>query len=633
MIRICAWRRTLAASACLPILLLVAVGCNERTAGTGPDLTQGTAVDLLTRDVATPQDLGGAAPDLATTDDLIAPADDLLTASSDLLAMNDLLPADDLLVTNDLLAFDLAPEPQLVICHIPMNDPLHPTLVSIDASAAAVHFDHGDPMGLATATTFVDAAAAPGGLGTEAQPLQRITDALVLQRCRYRATGERGRLELAPGVFNLSYDAATLADNPTYETGPIVIDFPVTVHGATTIPTDGGSRPVAGYDGYSASNATYVVAATPLAAQDAQSLLLIADTANVAVEGLILRSGSCHVSSLCPTGSTVSTWGGAGILVIRSTAVELTGNVAEPGFFAAFETWGSTATLRNNYASDTEICVSCISGPGRVDVLGNRFDNGLGGVFVGPTLANTPFSLGTQAAAFPIAQFTPQADLALDVTIDDNILSGHTRNGNAFGVRIVAYGRDTASKVTRQIVTAHVRNNRVENDNGSAGASQGVLIDAGFSDRLASVLLTATMFIDLLGNTLHTTDKPIAVMTMRAQTLLGGAASQWKQYGPLETATIVVDSDAVYPDDFRVDHLAADPLADKTTAGGSCTTDADCSTATYRSKALPGLCNASKICQCLPGLVDTTGTCTDPRPTSNVIVINSKLIAPGTAIP
>lgn len=183
MIRDRAWRRTLAASACLPILVLVAAGCNERGAGAGPDLSQGTADDLLTESsdlLATTHDLGGAPPDLAAANDLIAAADDLLMESSDL------LPPDDLLAATDLLIVDMAPEPQLSICHVPENDPLHPTIAIVSASAAAEHFDHGDPMGLATATTFVDAAAAPGGLGTETQPLQRITDALALQRCRYR---------------------------------------------------------------------------------------------------------------------------------------------------------------------------------------------------------------------------------------------------------------------------------------------------------------------------------------------------------------------------------------------------------------------------------------------------------------
>jgi len=532
---------------------------------------------------------------------------------------------------------DLAPVPpvdgavaRVTICH----DPMSPTIVDVPASEVAAHVAHGDPIGVPSALLFVDANAAAVGLGTQSAPFRRVTDALALMRCRTRATGETGDIRLAAGVHTVSYDAALLAANPTYEPGPIIVDFPVRLRGATQVALDSDGHPRPDYSLYGASNATFVVAQAPLGPEDSQSLIFVADTTDVTVEGLVLSSGHCRVASLCPGRPTVMTRGGVALQTVRANRVTLRGNVIQPGFQSGVDTRGSSVSLRTTYASDTAICVACISGPGTVEVVANRLDNGLGGVFAAPTLGNTPFSLGTQASAFTIPPFTAAAAPTLDLTVDDNVLSGHTRNVTAFGVRLAVYGRDTTAAVTRQVMTARVRNNRVAADNGGVGASQGLIVDSGFSDRLATGVLAGTLFVVATGNTFTVSGAKISAMTMRQQPLLNASnLGQWKTFAPLDRGTLVIDSDLTYPTGFRVDLFAVDPLADKTLSGTACTTDADCSSATYRGQALPGSCNASKLCECLPGLTDVGGTCTDASPPANVVVINGAVIAPGTTVP
>src|SRR5262249_50221188 len=153
---------------------------------------------------------------------------------------------------------------------------------------------------------------------TKSQPFGRITDALALQRCRWRASSERGDILVAAGTHKVSYDAAVLAMDANAEPGPLVIDFPVRVIGATAVPLDADLHPKAGYDVYATIGATFLVANPALGPDDSQILVLIADTSDVTVSGLVLVSGNCHQQALCPGATPVTTWGGSGIWAVRS---------------------------------------------------------------------------------------------------------------------------------------------------------------------------------------------------------------------------------------------------------------------------------------------------------------------------
>lgn len=562
-----------------------------------------------------------------------------LAANNDLTVEHDLAVSDDLSVvtdlgseTEDLFTGDLAPSPTpqpVTICHA--TTPGHATLLAVSPDEVAAHVGHGDPFGVANATVYVGAAGT-GGLGTESAPFGRATDALALERCRYRATGETGDIRFSAGAHPLSYDSGVLAANPSFEPGPVIIDFPVRLHGATQVSLDDSGRPLPDYTLYDATNSTIIAADAALGPADTQVIFLIADTSGVTVEGFVVSSGHCHIAALCPGKPTVADRGGVGFLPVRADNLTLRNNIIQPGFFSGVDSRGSTVSVHTTYASDTENCVACISGPGRVEVVDNRLDNGLGGVFAAPALGNVPFSLGTQAAAFTVPQVSPSPDPTLDIDVENNVLSGHTRSNTAFGVRLAVYGKDSASTVTRQVLTAQVRNNRIADDLGGNGATQGVLIDAGFPDRLATGTLAGTLFADVSGNTITVPNPKLTVLTMRAQALLNPAPANWKTFAPLDRATIVVDSDVTYPDDFRVDHFATDPLAGQTKgSGNSCSVDNDCSSAFYRTVHLPGSC-VSGACVCLPGFTDDTGVCNGPA-LSNVVVINGAVIPPGTAIP
>jgi len=308
--------------------------------------------------------------------------------------------------------------------------------------------------------------------------------------------------------------------------------------------------------------------------------------------------------------------------------------VAFPGFASAIDAWQSDLRAERSYATDTDICGLCFSGSGRYEVVSNRVEDGLGGVFVagavGPSALTV--SLGTQAGELTVPDVVGTAETRVDFLVAGNVLTRHFRSGTAFGVRVIAFGRGGSGFSDDVSLIGRVLGNTIATPDGSPGANNGVLVDAGFSDR-KSKPMTATLVVEIADNTIVAARKPVMVITTRAQTITNAAVSSWKTNTVLDHGAFVLDTDLPYPDAFWVDHFVADPLAGNAHSGGSCTEDVDCASGSYRGTPLGGSCVES-ACVCPNGLTaDEQGLCQDPTPVTTQMLINGAYIAPGTILP
>jgi hypothetical protein len=108
-----------------------------------------------------------------------------------------------------------------------------------------------------------------------------------------------------------------------------------------------------------------------------------------------------------------------------------------------------------------------------------------------------------------------------------------------------------------------------------------VLVDAGFADRRAKPM-SATIVVEITGNTIAALRRPVVVITTRAQTITSATVSSWKANTVLDKGVFVLDTDLPYPDAFWVDHFEADLRAGNATSGGVCEGDLDCASGSYR---------------------------------------------------
>jgi hypothetical protein len=478
----------------------------------------------------------------------------------------------------------------------------------------------------------VDAASASDGEGTPAAPFAKIGDALRLARCAFAALGEPGRVHVAAGLYRVSHDAEALQGDASLDAAPLVIDFPVHLFGDTALVKDADGVPPLDLGPYLDPTSSTVVEPSRGLASGEEVLVYVVDTDDVRIEGLVFRSGHCRSPEQCPGEEVVTTAGGRALSVVRATGVELVSNVFFPGFETATDIIASDALVAESLASDASGCMVCVLDQGRYRVLRNRLDRG--GIFISGTGGNAKVSLGAQADAFDIPPITVGYEPRVDALVQGNAISVALTNAASFGVRVVAVGPSAAGKSGHVSVVARVLGNTIAGPDDSDGASLGVVVDAGFPAR-GAVPLSATLYLDVADNVLRTSGKPMAVLTSRLQSVMLGLVNQWAGNTILDAGALIVDSDLAYPDDFWVDHFAADPLSGLVTSGGACADAFACSTASYRGVGLPGVCKMPEgVCACPTAMVaDELGVCHDPTPPTTTVVINGTAVLPGTTLP
>jgi hypothetical protein len=338
----------------------------------------------------------------------------------------------------------------------------------------------------------VSAAAALPGDGTRGLPFRRITDALAAAR----AAGDGGavRIEIEPGTYLGSYNAAVRAQHPDWEVLPLVVNV-------SRLEIVGSTRIVSGLgpdDPIALADETIVTPDAPLAPLGSpglvviQSLLFVGPTVDrpavndVTVRGLVIDGASAEAAA------------GLGIHVDRVAGFRIEGNVIE-NLGSGLRTRASSGTVIGNVGTNDGQVIICAGGsvryPSRVLIVGNRCDrNPLLGLLLVAT-GTYKFFLDFGTSGFTTLPVPKLFDLdsaedreTVPDTLEALVIGNDCSDNDFMGIRVFEIGQrvttfDTASLAQR--ITTHLRLRFVGN-RCRRNASFGLSLDAGFPERVTA---------------------------------------------------------------------------------------------------------------------------------------------------
>lgn len=383
---------------------------------------------------------------------------------------------------------------------------------------------------------YVDAAANPGGDGSENNPFRRLTDAVAQARLIWQVnTNSKIEISVKPGTYVGRHSNT----DPNIEDLPIRLDVPnLKLKGSTSMLLDDHDLPTGEIE---SGKETLLKADPPLAAN--QSLLIIEPADPVlTVQGLEVSELSFNI------GNAPSAVLGIAISVESVQDFTIRNNYVTGGI----RTRASSGKIQGNYITEggagTVILAGSASSPASVVFRGNRSVNNFnGGLFL-------------NGSAITDASFD-----RLSAVVKDNDLSDNNTNPNAgqgFGIRIVAVRHDPPNQGTSGNVTATISRNRISNN------KLGFSIDAGFPYRTFegspdARLHNGTVNLSLEDNEVVGNLQAPALIsfTRNSATLIPSQLSQWKY---LERSTFDITDPDGNLNGYWFDHPVSDPLDGRT---------------------------------------------------------------------
>ena len=387
---------------------------------------------------------------------------------------------------------------------------------------------------------YVDAAASPGGNGSNHAPYRRITDAVNTARVIWQADNTaKIEIRVEPGTYAGSYSNT----NPNKENLPIVLDIPdLKLKGSTSLLIDAGGLPTGEFE---PGKNTLLIAQPPLAAN--QSLVIIAPTSPVLTgRGVEVSKFSFNLGNI-----TTPSPGSSGISARGVQGFTIRNNHATGGGVGGIDTRGSSGEIRGNYATMVScgICVGAgnASSPANVIVRGNRsVNNQNAGVIL------------HGGNSFPGEVFDK-----LSAVVEGNDFSDSNTNPMlAVGVRVLVSKHEPPSTATFGSVTATISNNRISNN------SFGFTIAAGFPYRTFAGAPDPRLFNGTLDLTLEDNEvvgnvlaPALISFTRSSTTITPSELAQWKY---LEHSTYnIADPDGELTG-YWFDHPVTDPIDGRT---------------------------------------------------------------------